>query len=75
MPATVRLPGVVGAAAARAAGDDTTDRAQLHGSLRPSTVSDLTLVTLECTPVDIATSVIGEGGSVYSPPVLRLGSH
>ncbi len=28
--AAVRLPGVLGAAATRAAGDDTTDRAQLH---------------------------------------------
>jgi hypothetical protein len=32
----------------------------------------MTLVTLECTPVDIATSVIGEGGWVYTPAVLRL---
>ncbi len=30
VPAAVGLPGVVGAAVARAAGDDTTDRAELH---------------------------------------------
>ena len=30
VPAAVGLPGVLGAAATRAAGDDTTDRAQLH---------------------------------------------
>jgi len=38
-------------------------------------VSDLTLVKLESTPVDIAMSVNGEGGSVYSPRVLRLRGH
>ena len=31
VPAAVGLPGVVSAAATRAAGDDATDRAQLHG--------------------------------------------
>jgi hypothetical protein len=30
-------------------------------------VPHLTLVTLECTPVDIVKSVLGEGGGVYSP--------
>jgi hypothetical protein len=30
------------------------------------------LVTLECTPVDIAMSVIGDGSGVYSPAVLGL---
>jgi hypothetical protein len=30
VPAAVGLPGVLAAAASRAAGDDTTDRAQLH---------------------------------------------
>ncbi len=72
MPAAVRLASVLGAAAAHAAGDDTTDRAQLHGARRPHGGSDLTLVTLECTPVDIAMSVGGEGRRVYSPRVLRL---
>ena len=37
-------------------------------------VPHLTLVTLECSPVDIMRSVIGEGGRVYSPRVLRLRS-
>jgi hypothetical protein len=32
----------------------------------------LTLVTIECTPVDIAMSVAKKGGAVYSPAVLRL---
>lgn len=35
----------------------------------------LTLVTLECTPVDIAMSVVEQGGLVYSPAVLRLRAH
>ena len=35
----------------------------------------LTLVTLECTPVDIAMSVSEAGDAVYSPVVLRLGDH
>jgi hypothetical protein len=73
MATAVRLPGVHGAATAGSACDDAADRAQLHGSRRRA-VSDLTLVTLECTPVDIAMSVIGEGGGVYSARVLRLGS-
>jgi len=37
-------------------------------------VPDLALVTLECTPVDIAMSVIEGGEAVYSPAVLRLQS-
>jgi hypothetical protein len=32
----------------------------------------LRLVTLDCTPVDIATSVSDDGGGVYSLAVLRL---
>ena len=32
----------------------------------------LTLVTLECTPVDIALSLFEQGSAVYSPAVLRL---
>jgi hypothetical protein len=47
---------------------DATHRAELHGSRRPHVVSDLTLVTLGCTPVDIAMSVIGEGGGVSAEP-------
>jgi hypothetical protein len=35
----------------------------------------MTLVTLNCTHVDIAMSVSAAGGAVYSPPVLRLRGH
>ena len=72
--AAVGLPRVLGAAATRTACDDTTDRAELHGASRMRAGPCLTLVTLACTPFDIATSVIGEGGGVYSPRVLRLRS-
>ncbi len=57
VPAAVGLPSVVGAAAARAAGDDTTDRAQLHRRHRPRVVPQVALVTLEHTSVDIVMSV------------------
>jgi len=55
--AAVGLAGVRRAAATRAAGDDTTDRAQLHRWHRPLVVPQLALVTLEHTPVDIVMSV------------------
>ena len=71
--APVRLPGVFGAATAGSARDDTADRAELHSSYQWTAAPGLTLVTLECTPVDIAMSVNGEGDAVYSPRVLRLG--
>jgi hypothetical protein len=48
---------VLGAATTRAAGDDTTDRAQLHRWHRPLVVPQLALVTLEHTPVHIVMSV------------------
>ena len=70
--AAVGLASVLGAAATRAAGDDTTDRAQLHGSARfgaGTVATRLTLVTLDCTRVDIVMSVIEWDGAVYSPPV------
>jgi hypothetical protein len=35
-------------------------------------VRRLTLVTLDCTHVDIAMSVSAASDAVYSPPVLRL---
>ncbi len=35
----------------------------------------MTLVTLDCTPFDIAMSVSGEGDPVYSPAVLRPRGH
>ena len=57
VPAAVGLARVLGAATARAAGDDTTDRAQLHRWHRPLVVPQLALVTLEHTPVDIVMSV------------------
>lgn len=71
VPAAVGLPRMVGAAAARAARQDAADRAQLHRTCRLLVAACLTWVTLEYTPVDIASSVIGEGGRVYSPRVLR----
>ncbi len=75
VPAAVRLTSVLGAAATRAAGDDTTDRAQLHGTARvgaDTVEARLTLVTLDCTPFDIETSVSETDAPVYSPAVLRL---
>jgi len=70
VPAAVGLPCVVGAAATRAAGDDTADRAELHGASRMRAGPCLTLVTLACTPFDIATSVSRCRAAVYSPTVL-----
>jgi hypothetical protein len=35
----------------------------------------MTLVTLDCRPFDIAISVSGGGGAVYSPAVLLLRTH
>jgi hypothetical protein len=73
MPTLVRLPGMLGTAATRAAGDDTTDRAELHESARSGAgtlAARLTLVTLDCTSFDIAMSVNGGVGGVYSPRVL-----
>jgi len=75
VPAAVRLPSVVSAAATRAASDDTADGAQLHGSPRSgadSAAAPLTLVTLDCGRVDIETSVGRVDAAVYSPTVLRL---
>jgi len=76
-PSCIRMDVMVGtdarqtrmlaAASCRSARDDAANRAELHGSRRIRAVSDLTLVTLECTPVDIVKSVLGEGGGVYSP--------
>ena len=70
MAAAVRLPSVVGAAATGPARHDPADGAQLHRSNRPS-AGTLTLVTLECKPVDIAMSVSEVNAAVYWPPVLR----
>ncbi len=73
--AAVRLPSVRRAAATGPAGDDATHRAELHGSARSgagTVAARLTLVTLDCTPFDIASSVRGVGSAVYSPAVLHL---
>ncbi len=70
--AAVGLAGMVSAATAGAAGRKAAHRAELHGPRRPCAVSDLTLVTLDCTPVEIAMSVSGRQSAVYSPPVQRL---
>ena len=72
VPAAAGLAGVFATSATHAAGDDTADRAELHGRARLRAVPHLTLVTLECTPVDIARSVVEKGGAVYSPVVLSL---
>ena len=66
---------MLGAATARPARDDTADCAQLHGSARSgadTVAARLTLVTLDCTPFDIETSVSETDAAVYSPEVLRL---
>jgi len=72
VPAAVGLAGVFRAAATGPARDDTADRAELHSSGRFSVASRLTLVTLDCTPFDIATSLSGGGIAVYPPAVLHL---
>src|SRR2546422_101735 len=66
----VRFAGVLSAATARAARQDGADRAELHRLPCPRAVRCLTLVTLECTPVDIALSLFEQGSAVYSPAVL-----
>ena len=63
---------MLAATSSRSACDDAADRAELHSSRGLIAASQPTLVTLECTPVDIVMSVNGEGGGVYSPAVLRL---
>jgi hypothetical protein len=70
----IERPCVDRAATTRLAGQNAASRTELHGSRRVRAVTDLTLVTLERTLVDIEMSVIGEGGGVYSPAVLGLGA-
>ncbi len=73
----VGLASMLGAATTGSACGDAADRAQLHGAARlphGAGPTHLTLVTLDCTHVDIAMSVSADGGGVYSPPVLRLGA-
>lgn len=71
MTAPVGLARVRGAAAASAACQQAADGAELH-ALRLVAVPAFTLVTLDCMPVAIATSVMWRGAGVYSPAVLRL---
>ncbi len=54
---------------------DAAHRAELHRLSRRRAVPCLTLVTHVCTPIDISTSVVEEGGLVFSPAVLRLRDH
>jgi hypothetical protein len=69
--AAVRLASVRGAATTRPARRNAADRAELQGSHRLSAVPCATLVTLDCTPFDIAASVSEANAAVYSPSVLR----
>ena len=71
VPAAVGLAGVLGAATTSAARQQAADGAELHAS-RLVAVPPLTLVTLDCMPVAIATSVMRRGAGVYSPAVLRV---
>ena len=78
VPATVGLPGVLCAATTRAARQDAADSAQLHGSARAgadAVAARLTLVTLDCTPIDIEMSVVRVDDAVYSLTVLRPGAN
>ena len=68
----VRLAHVLGAATTCPARHNAADGAELHGSLHLSAVPYVTLVTLDCTPFDIASSVSDVDSAVYSPAVLRL---
>jgi hypothetical protein len=71
---------MLAAASSRSARDHAADGAELHQARRrpaqrstnAAAVPRLTLVTLDCTPVDIATSVHGAGMAVHSPTVLGL---
>jgi hypothetical protein len=81
-PSRVRMDVVVGtdarqarmlaAASSRSARDHTADRAEFHPRPAGDLGARLTLVTLDCGLVDIATSVGRVGAAVYSPVVLRL---
>jgi len=73
VPTAVRLARVLAAPTTGVARQDAADRAQPHRVPRPVCVPCLTLVTLECTPVDIVMSVSRGRLGFYSPRVLRLG--
>jgi hypothetical protein len=70
--AAVGLPGVVSAATTGPARGDAAYRAELHRAGQPPTATRLTLVTLDCTPVDVGMSVSRGCAEVYSPAVLIL---
>lgn len=80
VPAAVGLAGVLGAATAVLARQDTADRAEPHHprlSARKCTsaaTTRLTLVTLDSRLSDVAMSVVEADAAVYSPAVLRLGA-
>ena len=81
-PSRVRMEVMVGtdarqarmaaAATPRAAGDHTADRTELHPRPAGDLAARLTLVTLDCGLVDIATSVGRVSAAVHPPAVLRL---
>jgi hypothetical protein len=72
VPTAVRPACVPGTATASTAHQDAAVRAELHRLPCLRAVPCLTLVTLECTPADIAMSVNRVNATVYSPAVLRL---
>jgi hypothetical protein len=63
---------MLAAASSRSTRDDAADRAELHPSSAGDLATRLTLVTLDCRPVDIATSVSRGHAAVHPPAVLRL---
>src|SRR3990172_8914285 len=67
VPAAVRRPGMEGTATAGPARDHAAHRAELHERWGARDVaSRLTLVTLDCTPFDIAKSASEPDARVYS---------
>ena len=60
------------AAATWTAGRDAAHHARLHRGRGLNATPHATLVTLDCTPFDIAMSVSEAGAAVYSPAVLHL---
>lgn len=71
VPAAIGLPRMLSAATARAARQDATDRARLHGW---PVLCGAPRVTLECRRFDIESSVGRVNAAVYSPAVLHLRS-
>jgi len=67
-----RQPRVLAAPTPRTAGDHTADRAELHPRPAGDLAARLTLVTLDCGLVDIATSVGRISAAVHPPAVLPL---